>query len=89
MALFELGQVVTTHAALQICKQHSIDPILLVCRHRAGDWGTLDSTDVAANVHAVQHDLRILSTYCVGHEKVWVITEADRSTTCVLLSHEY
>ena len=61
----------------------------LIDRHAAGDWGDLDAEDVAANVHAVQHDLRVFSSYEVGDGKVWCITEADRSSTCLLLPSEY
>lgn len=89
MALFEMGQVVATPGALQFCDVNKINPLLLLGRHIAGDWGDLDSADVAANVHAVQHDLRILSAYKFAGGKVWVITEADRSSTCVLLPEEY
>lgn len=89
MALFEMGQVVATPGALQFFEANKINPLLLLGRHIAGDWGDLDSADVAANVHAVQHDLRIFSSYAFGSAKVWVITEADRSSTCVLLLDEY
>ena len=89
MALFEMGQVVATPGALQFCEANKINPLLLLGRHIAGDWGDLDSADVAANVHAVQHDLRILSSYIFATGKVWVITEADRSSTCLLLPDEY
>jgi hypothetical protein len=89
MALFKTGQVVATPGALQFCEANKINPLLLLGRHIAGDWGDLDSADVAANVHAVQHDLRILSSYKLATGKVWVITEADRSSTCVLLPDEY
>lgn len=89
MALFNLGQVVATPGALQFCEQHSINPLLLLGRHSGGDWGDLTAQDVKANVEAVQHDLRILSSYKIGNGKVWVITEADRSSTCVLLPDEY
>jgi hypothetical protein len=89
MSLFKLGDVVATPGALQLCEAHSINPLLLLGRHCNGDWGNLDVDDDAANVHAVQHDLRILSSYVVGSVKVWVITEADRSSTCLLLPDEY
>lgn len=89
MALFEIGQVVATPGALQFCEAHKINPLLLLGRHIAGDWGDLGSDDIAANVHAVQHDLRILSSYKFAAGKVWVITEADRSSTCLLLPYEY
>lgn len=89
MALFKMGQVAATPGALQFCEANKINPLLLLGRHIAGDWGDLDSADVAANVHAVQHDLRILSSYKFAVGKVWVITEADRSSTCMLLPDEY
>lgn len=89
MALFKLGQVVATPGALQFCETNKINPLLLLGRHIAGDWGDLEMADVAANVHAVQHDLRIVSSYKFPQGKVWVITEADRSSTCVLLPEEY
>ena len=41
------------------------------------------------NVHAVQHDLRILSAYRLATGKVWVITEADSSSTFMLLPDEF
>lgn len=89
MALFKLGSIVATPGALELCEQHSIDPRALIGRHAGGDWGDLDSDDVAANVHAVQHDLRILSSYKFKQGKLWIITEADRSSTCLLLPSEY
>ena len=89
MALFKLGSVVATPAALKFCEQHSVNPLLLLGRHCSGDWGDLDAADVVANVEAVQHDLRIFSSYSVGGGKVWIITEADRSSTCLLLPDEY
>lgn len=89
MALFKMGSVVATPDALKFCEQHKVNPLWLLGRHIAGDWGDLDASDVAANVHAVQNDLRILSTYKVNEDKVWVITEADRSSTCILLPDEY
>jgi hypothetical protein len=89
MALFEMGKVVATPGALQFCEVNKINPLLLLGRHIAGDWGDLDSADVAANVHAVQHDLRILSSYKLTSGAMWIITEADRSSTCLLLPDEY
>ena len=89
MTLFELGSVVATPSALQFCEAHKTNPLLLLGRHITGDWGDLDAADTAANQHAVQHDLRIFSSYKIGGGKVWVITEADRSSTCMLLPDEY
>jgi hypothetical protein len=89
MALFKLGQVVATPGALAHCEQHGINPLLLLGRHIGGDWGDLGAEDVAANVHAIQHDERILSAYVLGGEKFYVITEWDRSVTTLLLAWEY
>jgi hypothetical protein len=89
MSLFNTGTIVATPAALQFCEQHGIDPLELLQRHTSGDWGDLTAADIAANVHAVQHDLRIFSSYFVCISKLWVITEADRSSTCLLLPFEY
>ncbi|TDK63707.1 hypothetical protein [Sapientia aquatica] len=89
MPLFKLGSVVATPAALKFCETQKINPLLLLGRHIAGDYGDLSIEDVEANVHAVQHDLRIFSSYQFGSEKIWIITEADRSSTCLLMPDEY
>lgn len=89
MPLFELGQVVITRAALTFCEVNDVDAVDLVRRHAGGDWGDLDREDVDANVAAVRHDLRVFSSYNLRVGKVWVITEADRSSTCVLLPEDY
>ncbi len=89
MALFELGQVVITRAAMAFCDDNDVHPVDLVRRHAGGDWGDLTHEDVEANVTAVRHDLRIFSSYKFTAGKVWVITEADRSSTCVLLPDDY
>lgn len=89
MPLFKLGQVVATPGVLDHCKAHNINPVLLLGRHIGGDWGDLCADDVTANVHAVQHDERILSAYVLHGEKLYVITEWDRSVTTVLLASEY
>jgi hypothetical protein len=68
---------------------HNINPIDLLDRHVAGDWGNLGAEDTAANVQAMQHDLRVFSSYSFPAGRVWVITEADRSSTCVLLPSDY
>ena len=89
MPLFKLGQVVATRSAMDFCHKHQINPLLLIGRHIGGDWGDLSESDVAANVLALEHDLRLFSSYQFPQGKVWVITEADRSTTTVLLPEDY
>lgn len=89
MALFKVGQVVATPGALAFCELHCVNPLLLLGRHMGGDFGDLDESDVQANVHAMQHDERILSGYKLHGEKLYVITEWDRSVTTLLMASEY
>ena len=89
MALIQVGKVVATPAALAFCNAHHINPSELVRRHQGGDWGDLELSDVNANVLAIEHDLRVFSSYRFSEGKVYVITEADRSSTCVLLPGDY
>jgi hypothetical protein len=89
MALFKLGQTVATPGALTFCKENEINPALLLARHQGGDWGDLSESDTHANVRAIQCDERILSSYKLNGEKLYVITEWDRSSTCILLASEY
>ena len=89
MQLFELGAVVITTNAVQFCADHDINPATLIHRHATGDWGDLDFNDVGANERAIGLEFRIFSSYKFPAGKVWVITEADRSSTCVLLPEDY
>ena len=90
-ALFELGHVVMTPGAAEL----GIDFAPYLARHAQGDWGDdLDSFDRRQNDTAVKEGYRILSAYSVqvGNdetERIWIITEADRSATSVLLPSEY
>ena len=62
----------------------------LLARHVSGDWGQLDAEDQAANEQALAYGTRILSAYDLATgERVWIITEADRSATTLLLPSEY
>ena len=88
--LFPLGQVVGTPGALEALEQANKGPLDVLSRHVAGDWGDLEEEDRAENDFSVQRDLRILSAYTLPTGvKVWVITEADRSATTILLPDEY
>jgi len=86
---FELGQVVATPGALEALALAGVEPGELLRRHLSGDWGELDGHDRRANERALRDGARLLSSYPVGDGKVWIITEADRSSTCVLLPSEY
>ena len=86
---FELGRVVATPAALAVLEEAVVEPVELLRRHHAGDWGFVPAEDARENERSVQRGYRIISSYPVGEEKVWIITEADRSSTCLLLPSEY
>jgi hypothetical protein len=89
-ALFTLGRVVATPAALAAIEKAGQQPGEFINRHVRGDWGDLNAHDRAENEFSLQHGLRLLSAYHTSAgEKLWVITEADRSSTCVLLPEEY
>jgi len=59
-------------------------------RHLTEDWGELSDTDKAENELSVREGFRILSAYRLKTGvKIWIITEADRFSTCFLLQEEY
>jgi hypothetical protein len=85
---FELGQVVATPGAAEKLKEEDI--YLGLRRHHLGDWGNVGLEDKEANEEAVEEGLRLLSSYTSEDgTKFWIITEADRSATTVLLPEEY
>jgi hypothetical protein len=84
---FQPGTIVTTLGAIQVATHGQIAAILH--RHLRGDWGEVDKDDAAANERALKHDERVMSVYDVNGEKLWVLTEADRSVTTVLTPSEY
>jgi len=89
-ARFFLGQIVATPGALEALARAGETPLPYLVRHVAGDWGDLDEDDKAENESALKDGLRILSAYRLSDEtKIWVITEADRSSTTILLPEEY
>ena len=88
--LFPPGQVVATPGALKRLEEAGQDPFELLSRHVTGDWGELDEADRQENELSVKEGFRILSAYTLSSGvKVWVITEADRSATTILLPSEY
>jgi hypothetical protein len=89
MPLFKVGQVVATPAAIRVCELAEVNPLSLLAKHAYGDYGILSSDDVKSNEDAVAYGDRILSKYKVGKEHLYVITEADRSSTCIMLVQEY
>jgi len=88
--MFELGHIVATPAALDLLNQHQVSTLDLLRRHVSGDFGDLCSDDIETNLHAIKTGLRILSKYKIDEiNAVYIITESDRSSTCVLLPQEY
>ena len=86
---FHLGQIVATPGALELLDRYAINSWTLLLRHQSGDWGNVPSEDAVENDRAVVLGLRILSSYTVGDERIWIITEADRCITTLLLPEEY
>lgn len=87
---FELGQIVATPGALALLQKAGQDPSEFLTRHARCDWGDLNHSDQKENEYALAHGLRLLSSYRINAgEKLWVITESDRSATTVLLPDEY
>jgi hypothetical protein len=90
MRSFPLGQVVATPGALQSFALAEENYIPYLMRHAKGDWGDVCSEDASANDEALVLGERLLSAYRLQDGiKVWIITEADRSSTCILLPEEY
>jgi len=87
---FFLGRTVATPGALRALEQANQNPFEFLQRHQAGDWGELCEEDKRENEFSVRNGFRILSAYRTRNEvKIWIITEADRSVTTLLLPHEY
>ena len=87
---FPLGKTVATAGAFHELERAGLIPALLLDRHANGDWGEINEQDRQANEYAMKHALRVLSAYILkSGQKIWIITEADRSTTTILLPEEY
>lgn len=84
-----LGQVLATPGALKLLSEAGEDAFGYLARHATGDWGELCEHDRRVNELSLRHGWRVLSSYAVGDGRIWVITEADRSVTTILLPEEY
>lgn len=88
--MFALGRLMATPAALQALADAGRTAADFIGRHVRGDWSEMSVEDAATNTVAVFEGSRILSSFALDAEqRVWVITEADRNLTTVLLSTEY
>ena len=87
---FELGSVVATPGAIELLVGAGRSPVEFIARHQNCDWGELDEHDRLVNEQALLHGGRLLSSYIVsGDQRLWLISEADRSATTLLLPSEY
>jgi len=88
MKLFPTGHVAITPGAQNILTPAEIAS--MISRHTTGDWGDVPEEDKEENEQSLLHGWRLLSSYTAGNgEKIWLITEADRSATTILLPSEY
>jgi len=87
---FSLGRIVATPAALEAVQRVGQNPLDFLTRHVNADWGEVCEEDRRENEFALQHGFRLLSVYTTqAGEKLWLITEADRSATTLLLPSDY
>jgi hypothetical protein len=90
IARFPLGRIVATPGALAALEGAADNPASFLRRHVTGDWGELDAEDRRENEFSVAQGFRLLSSYTLTNgTKLWIITEADRSSTTLLLPSEY
>jgi hypothetical protein len=83
-------KIVATPGALALLERAKKSPSEFLSRHLRGDWGDLCQDDKTENELSLKYGFRLLSSYEVTHiEKLWIITEADRSVTTLLLPAEY
>jgi hypothetical protein len=90
MIRFPLGRVVATPGALAALEKAEQLPAEFLDRHVNGDWGEVPDADKQENELSVEQGLRILSAYTTSAgDKLWILTEADRSATILMLPEEY
>jgi len=88
--LFSPGRIVATPGAMAAFEEAGENPAPYLLRHLTGDWGDLDEFDKLQNESALKNDYRIFSAYDLKTgTRIWIITEADRSSTCLLLPSDY
>lgn len=86
----KLGQIVSTPGALAALDESGEHPSEILSQHACGNWGDLCEDDRKENEFSLAHGFRVLSSYKLRNgANLWVITEADRSATTILLPSEY
>jgi hypothetical protein len=87
---FPLGRTLITPGALEVIAEAEQIPAAFLARHLVGDWGEVCEEDAQENELSLREGFRILSAYRTKTgTRIWVITEADRSATTILLPEEY
>jgi hypothetical protein len=88
---FELGQVVITPAVLGLIETDSNTKSFdqLLTRHSDGDWGIVSTQDALQNDRAIKDGSMTLSAYQINNQTIWIITDAGRKCTTILLPSEY
>ena len=87
---FPLGRVTATPGALRALERAEQLPAEFLDRHVNGDWGDIPEADKQENELSVEQGFRILSAYTTSAgDKIWILTEADRSATILMLPEEY
>jgi hypothetical protein len=90
---FQLGRLVMTRTVQDLVTSKGFNPYPHLAAHKSGDWGDADVSDRKSNDYALKHgDLRIFSSYDAPQApggKLWIITEADRSSTTIMLPSDY
>lgn len=95
MRLFPTGQVVMTRSIANRCANDELFAFIVMKTlqmHSTGNWGDVDDEDWNSNQEALKTGDRLFSSYYLDEsctEKIWIITEADRSYTTVLFPSEY
>ena len=88
--LFPLGRTVATPGALKTLEESGESPGFFLSRHQRGDWGDVCKEDGRENEFSLLNNARLMSIYETAKgDKLWLITEADRSVTTILLPEDY
>ncbi len=88
---FEIGGIYATPGAITALEEAGEVGLTYLARHHSGDWGDVSEPDKEENELSLKEGFRIVSAYTLPNtgEKIWIITEADRSSTTILLPSEY
>lgn len=87
---FELGRLCATPGALTALQEAGETALTYLSRHGRGDWGEVNEEDWLLNDRALEEGTRLLSAYKLKNgTRIWIITEADRCATTVLLPEDY